>query len=326
MVDYSLVSKYPFISDAKKLLEEKAGNELRWEDLEKGINRIVSVVRGRERSLSADLSLKTAHEEASLYAISRLLLFTLNNPLASRKFAEEEAKQAANLLALETEDVFFQVASDFFSSMKQENREGVITGISLGESMRIYSISLFDYLKYGGSLLYAQLEAGRVFMGKGEFLLLLKKAISYRIRDSSAMSLKSIPQMIKDAASELGERLPKLAGAISMAMYKGSYLGLECVQKILKGLPEGKRYYGSMALAIACAKDKIPKEEAVKVMATFVANCRKTTHPFTLREAISVLDWVYKRNIGFSCRMLEANDLGGEFCKVCRLKKGFGAK
>lgn len=298
-MDAILATKYPFLSISKKLIKKKEISET---DVEKAINRIENRLNKKERK-----PYKDASEEIENYALSRLLLSVFNNFFLTKAFAEGEAKQAAYFLYSEEENYFIEVCRDFFPSITLEKG--------------FYSINLFEYLRYGTDLVNSRLVDSRILFHKDELILLLRKAISDRIINLSKADLQNIPEVIKKKASELSEIVPK--NSVN-PVFKGKYLALPCIQTLLKGVPEGKRYYGSLSLAIACYNDGLEKTEAIKVMQEFVSNCPKGIKPFTLAEGLNTLEWVYrKKGIRFSCKTMKEYGLDNELCKECSKAKGF---
>ena len=164
-----------------------------------------------------------------------------------------------------------------------------------------------DYVVAGKNLAGEQVEGGRAYFGRRGMLKLMQQAIEEKIRDVK-VDAKTVPVEVKEAARKLSAAAPK--PAFAAGDYKGRYLSLPAVQSILSGVGEGKRYYASVALAIACLKDKMPREQAEGVMRTYARNCPRSTHPFTEREAVASLDWVYKHpTINFSLKALREQQI-----------------
>ncbi len=267
---------------------------------------------------SFERSAEMAASESALanYALSRLMLSQLQNFALADKFSENSAHIAR--LRLEKNDSELNaVAKEFFPSLEPAQKPFDC------------SMSIFDFLKSGEQLLYAQLANGRVHAEKNELLELLENSIKRKIRELPRADPKLVPAIVKDAAEELEESVPKEISQprVQTGRYSGKFLSLPCVSKAVSGTGEGKRYYGSMAVAIACTKDGLPKEQASAVMEEYVKHCAKTAHEFTFREGLASLDWVYKHaSIGFSCKMIRDQGLAGsgnELCFECPLGKKF---
>lgn len=96
------------------------------------------------------------------------------------------------------------------------------------------------------------------------------------------------------AEAFLAKDIPKEAIAIP---YKGKYLSLPCSQKILEGLPQGKRSFGAQQLAVACRLDGLSQTDAEPVLKAYVKACsHSAADPFTDAEALDWLKWTYKVN------------------------------
>lgn len=285
-----LIAKYPFLSQARALLQN---DNVKYEELERAEDFVIDSLEKRRKE-----NFKSAEEEARILVLAKLLLASLQNELVARKFASSKAEEFVELLKTGDESELDAVAKDFFPSLDGKK------------------ISLDDFLKAGGKLAEAQLEEGRVFLDEHALFRLLRNAIAFKLSDFSQINLRSVPKLVREASQELAERIPREPAFASA--FKGKYLQLECVQKILKGVPEGKRYYGSTTLAIACVKDGLSREQAAQVMQDYVNNCPRGTQPFTLREALASLDWVYKHPaIGFSCSMNVSRGLIDSQCGNC---------
>jgi len=291
-----LAARYPFTYFAKKYLEAGGVEKIDSELLARAKQRVVDAVEKRERRPG------DARTELASYALARVLLACLARPGLAGRFGSWEARCAAEKLAEEEESVFFAVAKDFFPSLESAGGE--------------LAVSLLDYLRNGSGLVHAQLDSGKVFLSRDELTGLLREAIASKARDLPRIKPSELPALVREAAEELGQELPKETS--SFKGFEGRHLALPCIQKIRSGLEEGRRYYGSMALSIACLRDGLAREEAAKVLEEYAVNCRRSTHSFTLREALASLDWVYKHpSIRFSCRTMKENGLVGEYCEAC---------
>ncbi len=300
LMDASIASRYPFTSFAKKYLQAAGAETIDSRVLERARQRILAGIEKRE------LRPEDARTELASYALARVLLACLGKPGVSKKFASWEARVGARRLVEEEDSVFFMVAKDFLPSLAEEPA----------------AVSLLDYLKFGSDLVHAQVDSGKVFLARDDLVVLLREAIAAKAGDLPRVSQSQLPTMVREAVEELAEALPKE----TFSGYAGKHLALPCVKKILSGLDEGRRYYGSMALAIACLRDGLAKEEARKVMEEYASNCRRSTHAFTAREALNTLEWVYKHpSIRFSCKTMRENGLVDD-CEACpyRFKKRGG--
>jgi len=306
-MDAFIAARYPFSSFAKKYLKAGGADTIDSDAVDSAKQSIINAISAPERQARASSDSKSRMVS---YALARVILAALGKPGTARKFANGEADAAAAKLDEEKEDVFFEVAKDFFPSLAGEDDE--------------YNVSLADFLKCGSGLANAKIERGKVFLDKTELLGLLRSAIAFKIIDLPRIKPSEVPPLVREAIEEADEWLPSetfrgtAGGRGGAGEIEGKYLDLSCVKKIRAGLEEGRRYYGSMALAIACLRDGLAKDDAKKVMEEYVANCRRSTHPFTAREASATLDWVYKHpTLRFSCRTMKENGLLDDYCEAC---------
>ena len=279
-MEQKLIAKYPFLSFSKDFVGEGVSET----DLKDAIT-FASECFQHDEHIARD-----AARESKNLLLSRLMLYSMSANFL-RKFAFFKAREYARGLEKENEKVLFEVAKDFFPSL--ENADGG------------FKVSLIDYLQYGRSLPQANVSKGMVFFIGDDLRACLREAIQERISDSEKLSAK-LPENIAAAALRLKEFIPR----DFTPQFKGKLLQRSELQNILKGVGEGKRYYGSMALAIACVKDGLTREEAGDVMNSYVTNCPKGAHPFTPREGEAVLDWGYAHpTIGFSFYVLQSQGL-----------------
>ncbi|MBU1197779.1 hypothetical protein KJ765_04700 [Candidatus Micrarchaeota archaeon] len=277
---------YPYTSEARKYLESQ--QTVSDEQLERAKARVENRLKGSEWKENS------AHEEAIEFALARMLLAASGNAFMTRQYARAEAKHVIRALQDEDPQAFAAFAKDQYPSLSlEENR---------------FLISLNDYLRFGTDLVNAPLRNGKLLFEKPEFLQLLRAAIEARIATTTG-DAKKIPANVKRVSRELEERIRKQQPQLQRT-FKGKYLELPAMQLILLGVGEGKRYYGSMTLSIACLKDGIPKLEAEHVMRMYARNCSTGGNTFTEREALNSLEWVYKHpTIRFSLKTLREQGL-----------------
>lgn len=254
-------------------------------------------------------------EHLATYASARALLALAGDTYATRKWAAGEAVAFFTELEREPEEVFKQIAQELLPSL-QEN-EGS------------YTLAVLDYAQHGRDLAHQAVEEGRVWLDHQQILHLLKRSIENKLLASVPRSaLHDAPVELKKAAEELRAKLPKyeipLASIGGKLGPRGLYLARACIQELRKGASEGKRWYASMALSLALRHDRIPLEQAKEIITEFANNCSKGARPFTAREAITTLEWVYKRDgpARISCRNLISQGLIPDYCPTCPYKGG----
>ena len=95
--------------------------------------------------------------------------------------------------------------------------------------------------------------------------------------------------------------------------FTGTYLTLPCVQKIFKGLPEGKRNAGARITAIACRLDGVPEKDAEKIILEYAENCPKEN--ISESEYTGWVNWIYTKEEPFwNCRFCKELELCEEPC------------
>ncbi len=300
---------YPFSASARALLE-KRGTTVGFAEIERAQDFVRNLYSASFETIQSKASSAPSASDPLNYVLARMMLAAAGSDYYSRKFSRQYARMQAERLKKESPAVFQRIAKEFFPSLEQSGERA--------------SVSLPDFLKYGKELPLADVEAGRITLSREQFSLLINEAISQKFRDFSSFNASAIPQNIREAGQELADTLPSPIS--STPSFGGAYLDLPCIRKILEGLGEGKRYYGSMALSVACFKDGLSKERAEEVLQQYVNACRRTSHPFTLREAFATLDWVFRHGVkGLSCRTLREQGLADKddaFCAKCALREG----
>jgi hypothetical protein len=229
-------------------------------------------------------SIKTGEGGVSEYAVARIILSVSGN----RKRLHEFAKKLSERVSSDSED-FSLIAREFFPSIDFFN----------------FTVSVADFIKFFG-LGSAQVQGGLVYLNDSRTLEnAVRKAVIKKIED---IHVTDAPDALKREALKFQPPLPQ---------GKGKLLTKKCMVEIMSGVGEGKRYYGSMALSIACVKDGLTFEEASKILENYANNCKKGVNQFTEKEALNTLRWVYSHpSIRFSCRVLQSQGLVSD-CSDC---------
>lgn len=300
-----LAQKYPFIAKARKALE---GKRITSGELEAAQERVLRVL-GKKAQRPAE-----SGEHLATYAAARLLLALSGDNYSARKWAVGEAAAFAEELEKRAgEEEFSEVAHELLPSLQQEDD--------------FFTVAVLDYAKSGRDLAHQEVEGGRVWLDRQAALQLVRRAIEVRAFPSfPSASLKQAPEEMRKAAEQLRAALPKqeLPSGVG-GRFGGSYLARQCVQELRKGVGEGKRWYASMAIAIALRHDGVQLEQARQAMSEFAANCGKGAQPFTAREALATLEWVYKRESPprLSCKTLISQGLIEGPCDSCPYRGRF---
>ncbi len=222
----------------------------------------------------------------SEYAVARIILSLSGN----RKELHFFAKKMSDRVVFADSENFVLIAKEFFPSVDFFN----------------FTVSVVDFVKFfelGGT----QIQNGLVYLGDSRTLeSVVKKAVIKKIED---IHVSEAPDVLKKESLKFQPVLP--SGG------RGKLLSKKCMVEILKGVGEGKRYYGSMALSIACLKDGLNFEDASNVLKVYANNCDKGVNSFTEKEALTTLKWVYgKPSIRFSCKVLQSQGLVSD-CSDC---------
>jgi len=283
----TLIAKYPFLTEGKTLIGEGLPRDL----------EIREAVFFAQKSLHKQPCFpKSAEREVKNLLLARLMLYSAGISFL-RKFAWLKSGEYERQLQEEEEETLAQIARDFFPSFQKEGPDS-------------FKVSFIDCLQYGRNLNEAAVEKGMVFFDKHELLLCLRDAINVRVADHSKLDSR-LPEPLAKASAELKESVKDVfARDNAFTAMKGKYLQRPELQAILKGVGEGKRYYGAMAIAIASMKDGMTKDQAMEVMQQYVENCSGGSHPFTQREGQSTVEWVYRHpGINFSFTTLKTQGL-----------------
>ena len=226
-----------------------------------------------------------------LYALAKALLSCLTQTTKTR-LAHQKAREYVSHMAVR--DELLSVAQSFFPSVTQSESG--------------FFLTLSDYLIYGEKLVHQGVEKGIVRVEPHDMNALLLKAISLKFLDAI---IQQVPPEIEKAAQQLEP--PVLVRASNR-----TFLSLGCMQHVAQGVGQGKRFYGAMGLSIAAHKDGLTREQALGLLGNYVERC-SGTQPFTPTEAKSVVEWVYGRQIGFSCKQTMDNGFEGTYCQTCPL-------
>ncbi|OIO26467.1 hypothetical protein AUJ15_01245 [Candidatus Micrarchaeota archaeon CG1_02_55_41] len=296
----NLVERYPFLSKARELV---GGDKVGVDELDEAKRAVLAVLSQKESSSVPS----TALEAARLHALQRLLLFALDNEFVSSRYAFAVSREFAESLKEESEGDFYAVAKDFFPSLEKGGEEN-------------YWVSLGDYLSNGGAHLESEdVDGGSVRFDRAGLTALLREALVRRLKDFTGLNKRALPKLVKSVAKELSAELPRESAP---RLFKGRNASMPCVKGLVEeGALEGKRYYGAMSVAVAFVNDGVPRGEAEAVMRDYVSKCEQGNEPYSLHEALSVLDWVYKHpGIRFSCQTFR-DQFGDAACAKCGRRK-----
>ncbi|MFQ5405880.1 MAG: hypothetical protein ACE5DI_01845 [Candidatus Micrarchaeia archaeon] len=323
MASEEFVLKYPFCQGARKLLEKSGLETVSNKSIEMAGEFARRLIVASAVELNTELPYRSPSKGAVVnYALARLLLACVGDDFVTKKFARNLARVSVLRLRQDKSE-FETISREFFPSLRIES------------GSFDYSVSLFDFLKTDLDLVCAPLQSSRVFLHSGlqEGLLhdyALEKALSQsvylKVFDLSVINPSSAPKIVQEYASEFAESLPRRA--FPRVSNLSGLMDANCIKALVKsGAPEGKRFYGSMALAIACLKGGLSKGDAENFLREYsLKSSKNAAHEFSVRESAASVDWVYRHpSIGFSCARARSQGLAGnsdELCLGCVLQSG----
>lgn len=270
---------YPFLPNAKAELEPGFTTD----DIQAAVNYLKQPV--------TESTYENTGRHVKLYTLAKALLSCCSDHV-KKKYAKKKADEYVKHVNRKNDQL--AVGRAFLESLQSESDA--------------YTLSLSDYLAYGEHLVHQSVRGGRVTINNQELNALLAKAIAGKFTDAVA---QQVPDALQQKALELDEQPRRKS-------YGKKFLDLGCIQSLLAGAPEGKRFYGAMGLSIAAHRDGLPKQDARKIMQEYVSKC-EGTKPFTQTEGENTLNWVYARDIGFSCKVMMDNGFEGPYCQTCPL-------
>ena len=286
-MQFNLALNFPF-SNAAKALAKTTTLTFSLSDVEYALELTSQVIAGRARTWPAG----SETESLKLYANSRLLCFASQNYSVQREFAANYAK-IVKLTIKANEKLLQELAADLITSLQKENQD-------------VYSVNVFELLAIAPDLTNANLKNARVTLTNEELTELISNYAQIKSLDYSNLDLSVIPPEVLSLSFTLKDYLPVKV----QARNEGKVLARPYIQKILQGVGEGKRFYGAMALAIACQMDGLSKEAATTVLEEYVKNCFSGANSFTIEEAKSAMEWTYKRpSIRLSYEKLKSQGL-----------------
>ncbi|MFH0714013.1 MAG: hypothetical protein V1722_05595 [Candidatus Micrarchaeota archaeon] len=159
--------------------------------------------------------------------------------------------------------------------------------ISLNDATRIYSIPVFEFLEVEESISLQRVEKGVVLLFSDELNEVLGRQVRRKVLTVPQSSI--IPVEVKAVAAQLSKEF-----ALSLPKSAKNLERLE-IKQIRMGQPEGGRFYGCMKLSRACFRDNLSFEEAKQVIFEYVKSCPQGKSPFSEKEALTTLEWVYRK-------------------------------
>jgi hypothetical protein len=288
--------RYPFTAQAKRYLQELNVEHVTEEEIKNAETRVDAALKQAPVHESNDKAVIVS------YALSRILLAAMNDEWLARQYAQWESKRATEFFKKDSTTNQLRVATEFFPSLKQEKNE--------------WTVTVAEHASAGADLSLEEVENGLVHLDLEGLISLFERAIENKVKDLQKIDNKKLPPLLKQRAIELRETLPKQERIASQ--YEGKHIELDCIKSIREGVGEGKRYYGCMAVSIACAKDGLTQEQARDVVRDYATACQKGGQPYTASEALNTLAWVMKHSgINLSCKTMKEQGLIDSYCSNC---------
>jgi hypothetical protein len=268
------------------------------------VSKLFSVAGALEgvRPVDLDGNETGALEEVAVFAAMKLLLAALDRPSVTAKVASKYASFIGARLEEDSDDERKRlVARDFFPSLKPFESD--------------YSVGVTDYLLQAPSDLALQpVSEGRVRMSPAQLQKLVVDAVRHKVKDAPRGT--GFPAGVVKIAKEMYNTLPK--EQVEYKKFAGKQLAMDCCVKLLQGMPEGRRFYGAMALSIACLNDELTLEEGEEVLRQYATACQKGAHDYTENEALNVVRWAYKKGqVRYNCQRLRDQGIIDKFCSNC---------
>lgn len=314
MPDFSLIGNYPFVSSARDAFKAKpaALDEVVLRRAAARVTALFKTTNDTEgvkkdafegvRPVDYYGNERGALDEVAVFAAMKLLLAALDRYSVTAKVATKYASFMGARLEEDDDDERKRlVAKDFFPSLAPFDSD--------------FSVGVTDYLLQAPSELALQpVSEGRVRLSASQLHKLVVDAVRHKVKDAPRAS--GLPANVVKIAKDMYETLPK--EQVEFKKFAGKQLSQPCCVQLLQGMPEGRRFYGAMALSIACLNDELSLEQAEEVLRQYVVACQKGAHDYTENEALNVVRWAYKKNnLRFNCQRLRDQGLIDKFCDTC---------
>lgn len=251
----SFAVKYPFSSEAKKILEDsKISIDPRI--IDKAVIRLKGALKGSSPKSSAVHKIEKIEDIAS-YAVSRMILSYLRNNYLINKFSISEAKRAYSYLNYDSEENISFLLNEFNFKIKENENQ--------------FLIHFSSYLKNTpGSLDYRlinrNISKGQVLINKHERLRLLQEAIKEKIQ--IIPFIKDPSKSLKDAAQSLLSELPKITPT-KLSFKKGD--NPPCIESLLISLKKHQNltHQARWYVAVYLINKKMSNENIIDLFSNF---------------------------------------------------------
>ncbi len=257
----------PFSEKARQAVQGQMEFSLDAESIKYASQYIEATLRSRGRETSADsLNVK---QLAVCKAILSLCPYTL-----IARFSDYYSMLWAKVFR-DNETEALEFAKEIFPSLQLQPASGGFT------------VTVFEYLNAEESISLARILNGIVFLSNEELIEVLARQVKRRILTLPSQPV--LPEEVKQAALQLSKQFAVLIPRSSKQLEKQE------IKLIRLGVSEGGRFYACMKLVRACFNDGLSLEEAKQVTSEFVKACPPSKNPFTEKEALNCLEWMYRK-------------------------------
>ncbi len=254
----------PFSENAKKLVQNEPARID--EKILFSAKSFIEKVMARE---TKELIIKNEVEGAKLLAISKAILSLCPYHILAI-FADNYSKLWGKFF-VNNPAIADEFLKELFPSMQLDGNA---------------KINIFEFLKAEESISLVSAFGGFVYLSREELSEVAVKQVKKRIMQLPLNS--NLPREFQEVAVELTRQSPSPAP-------KSKALEKDDVKEIRAGVKEGQRYYACMKLSRACFRDDLSFDQAKQVIVNYVNACQQGKTPFTEKEALKCLEWVYRK-------------------------------
>ncbi|MGB9719531.1 MAG: hypothetical protein ACPL06_02980 [Candidatus Anstonellales archaeon] len=214
-MDLEFAAKFPFSNDAKKIMDERKP-EISDEIIEKALERLKHALRNGRIMAGTATSAWEKFEEILIYATSRMILASINNPYLTNKYAIVWAKSTYEKMSKEEAE---RIGRELGIERVEKNGETFLP-------IAVYLEFAPDDVAY--SLVNREMDSGFVKIKEREFLRIVEEGVKKHLEKLPRGRVED--ERIKKAGEQLREFLPKIDRKTTTAI-KGEHP--PCVKALL---------------------------------------------------------------------------------------------
>ncbi|MEM4215821.1 MAG: hypothetical protein QXD51_01925 [Candidatus Anstonellales archaeon] len=260
-MDFEFAVKFPFSNDAKRIIEEKKP-EIRDEIIERALERLRHAFRTGRVMMGTPISLQEKFEEIFIYAVSRIILASVNNPFLTNKYAVAWAKSAYEKMSFE-----------------EAERIGKELGIEKVERDGEIFLPIGTYLEFAPedvaySLVNREIDSGYVKIKEREFLRIVQEGVKKHLEKLPRGRVRD--ERIKKAGEQLLEFLPKVDARTTGAI-KGEHP--PCIKSLLEQVykHENLGHHARWSLAVYFVNKRVNTDAIVSLLSNLPDYSEKKT-------------------------------------------------